>query len=171
MRRESITILTVSLCLCSFPAWAQTQLNACDLMSQGTVNQTDVTAAINMSIGAQTCPSSINVFGPGVCNAVVVQRVINASLGQPCVVGTHSVVVSWSASTPGTYAISGYNVYRSTTTSNYVQINPSLVTTGLSFTDGAVSNSTTYYYVVKAVDTQNNQSAYSTAAPATIPSS
>jgi len=78
---------------------------------------------------------------------------------------------SWSASAAGTYPVAGYNVYRSTTTSNYVQINPALVTGSLTYTDGAVSNALTYYYVVAAVDTQNNQSAYSAPSAAAIPAS
>ncbi|MGO9010868.1 MAG: hypothetical protein ACLQPN_12275 [Bryobacteraceae bacterium] len=153
----------------AIPAWAQ---NACDLVTTGaTPTQSDITAAINMSIGSTPCTA--NIMGANVCNVVVVQRVINAYLGQPCIVGTHSVVLTWSASTAGTYPIQGYNVYRSPTNNPYqwTQINPALITTGLTFTDAAVSNSVTYYYAVTAVDTQNNQSAYSTPATANIPSS
>jgi len=124
-----------------------------------------------MAIGATPCTA--NIMGADVCNVVVVQRVVNAAMGQPCVVGTHSVTLTWGASTAGTYPIAGYNVYRapSSAPTDYVQINTALVTTTLTYTDGAVSNSATYYYAVKAVDTQNNQSAYSTPATATIPSS
>ena len=83
------------------------------------------------------------------------------------------MALTWSASTAGTYPIQGYIVYRSPTNNPYqwTQINPALITTGLTFTDAAVSNSATYYYAVTAVDTQNNQSAYSTPATANIPSS
>jgi len=124
-----------------------------------------------MSIGASPCTA--NIMGPNVCNVVVTQRVVNAALGQGCVVGTHSVTVSWGASTAGTYPIAGYNVFRapSTAPTAYVQINPTLVTTALTYTDAAVSNSTTYYYAVQAVDTQGTPSAYSTPATAAIPSS
>src|ERR1035438_10231380 len=130
----------------------------------------DVNAAISMSIGATPCTA--NIMGANVCNVVVVQRVVNAAMGQPCVVGTHSVGLTWGASAAGTYPIAGYNVYRapSTAPTQYVQINTALLTT-LSFTDGAVSNSATYYYAVTAVDTQGNQSAYSTAGATTLPSS
>lgn len=169
MRREFSAILGVGLFVFAIPVWAQ---SACDLVTTGaTPTQSDVTAAINMSIGATPCTA--NIMGPNVCNVVVVQRVINAYLGQGCVVGTHSVVLTWSASTPGTYPIQGYNVYRSLTNSpaQWVQINPALITSPLSYTDAAVSNGTLYYYAVKAVDTQNNQSDYSTPATATIPSS
>jgi len=171
MRRELALISGVGLLLLfSIPAWTQTQLNACDLLSQGTVNQADVTAAINMAIGATPCTA--NVMGANVCNVVVVQRVVNAYLGQGCVVGTHSVTVSWTAATPGTYSVAGYNVYRapSSTPTAYVQLNTALVT-GLSYTDGAVSNSAGYVYAVKTVDSQNNLSGYSTGVSVTIPSS
>lgn|SRR5208283_5290924 len=167
MRRSFWAILSLGLCLVSIPAWAQT---ACNLVtSSGTPTQSDVNAAINMAIGASPCTA--NIMGPSVCNVVVVQRVVNAAMGQPCIVGTHGVTVSWAAATPGTYPIAGYNVYRSTTNGNYVQINPALVTSSLSFTDGAVSNGVTYYYAIKSADTQGNLSAYSTPVTAGIPSS
>ena len=168
MRRESLAVLSAGLFLFSVSACAQT---ACNLVTtSGTPTQSDVTAAINMAIGAIPCTA--NIMGADVCNVVVVQRVVNAALGQPCVVGTHSVSVAWSASAAGTYPIAGYNVYRSTTTSNYVQINPTLITSPLTYTDGAVSNSTTYYYVIQAVDTQNNLSPFSNPSPpAVIPAS
>jgi hypothetical protein len=171
MRRELSAILGAGLFLFSIPAWAQTPLNACDLVAPfGTVDQNDVNAAISMAIGATPCTADI--MGTDVCNVVVTQRVVNAALGQPCIVGTHSVVLNWSASAPGTYPIAGYNVYRAPSSSPtaYVQLNTGLVT-ALTYTDGAVSNSASYVYAVKAVDTQNNMSAYSTPATANIPSS
>jgi fibronectin type 3 domain-containing protein len=65
--------------------------------------------------------------------------------------------------------VSGYNVYRSTTSgTDYVQINPSLVT-GLSYTDSTVQGSTTYYYVVTSVDSQGIESADSNMATAIVP--
>jgi hypothetical protein len=167
MRRRSLAVLGSSLCLLSISLWAQTPCNL--VTTSGTPTLSDVNAAINMAIGAAPCTA--NIMGANVCNVVVVQRVVNAALGQPCIVGTHSVALSWSASAAGTYPVAGYNVYRSTTSGNYVQINPALVTNTLAYTDGAVSNGVTYYYVVAAVDTQNNQSAYSTPATAAIPTS
>ncbi len=169
MRREFSAIVGFGLFVFSIPAWAQA--SACDLVTTGaTPTQSDVNAAISMSIGATPCTA--NIMGANVCNVVVVQRVVNAAMGQPCVVGTHSVGLTWGASAAGTYPIAGYNVYRapSSAPTQYVQINTALLTT-LSFTDGAVSNSATYYYAVTAVDTQGNQSAYSTAGATTLPSS
>jgi len=171
MRRELAAILGAGLFLVSIPAWAQTPLNACDVAAPfGTVDQNDVNAAISMSVGTTPCTAS--VMGTDVCNVIVTQRVVNAALGQGCVVGTHSVVLNWGASTAGTYPIAGYNVYRapSSTPTAYVQLNMALVT-GLTYTDGAVSNSASYVYAIKAVDTQNNMSGYSTPATASIPTS
>jgi len=53
-----------------------------------------------------------------------------------------------------------YNVYRSTTWDNYVKLNVSPVTDS-SYTDNTVINETAYFYVVTAVDTSDNESAYS----------
>jgi hypothetical protein len=74
MHRELSAILGVGLLALAIPAWAQT---ACNLVTtSGTPTQSDVTAAINMSIGATPCTA--NIMGANVCSVVVVQRVINA---------------------------------------------------------------------------------------------
>jgi hypothetical protein len=100
--------------LLSVAAWGQTG-NACDLNQDGKVDAADVQAAINASIGLSTC--NANIYGAGVCNVVVVQRVVNASLGGACLTGTgsvsHSVALNWTGSTSGN--VSGYKVYRGTT--------------------------------------------------------
>ncbi len=143
MRRELSVILGVGLFLFSTSAWAQT--TACNLVTtSGTPTQSDVTAAINMSIGASPCTA--NIMGANVCNVVVVQRIIHAAMGQGCVVGTHSVSVSWGASTAGSYPINGYNVYRapSTAPTAYVLLNTTGLVSGLTYTDPVVSNSTEY---------------------------
>jgi fibronectin type 3 domain-containing protein len=65
--------------------------------------------------------------------------------------------------------VSGYNVYRSTTSgSGYTQVNSGLITS-TSFVDTAVTGGSTYYYVVTAVDSTGVESAYSTEASATVP--
>jgi hypothetical protein len=65
--------------------------------------------------------------------------------------------------------VSGYNVYRSTTSgSDYVKINSSLVS-GLTYTDANLQSATTYYYVTTAVDSSGNESVYSNQATAAIP--
>ncbi|MBK9170140.1 MAG: fibronectin type III domain-containing protein [Bryobacterales bacterium] len=92
---------------------------------------------------------------------------VNAALGGPCVTDGRSVLLSWTASTsPG---ISGYRVHRSNTSGGpYTMLNTSLVT-GVTYTDTTVQSGQTYYYVVTAVDTSNNQSGYSNQASAAIP--
>jgi hypothetical protein len=78
----------------------------------------------------------------------------------------HSVTLSWSDSASG---LSGYNVYRSTTSgTGYAKINSSLDAT-TSYVDTAVVAGTTYYYVVTAVNSSGNESAYSAQVSATIP--
>ena len=132
----------------------------CDLNSDGVVNSTDVNLAVNMVLNPSSCTANIN--GTNVCNVVVVQRVVNASMtGGACVIGNaHSVTVNWAASTSTN--ISGYNVYRSTISgSNYGKINSTLVS-ALTYVDSTVQAGTTYYYVVTAVDVNGNESAYST---------
>ena len=76
MRKAFLPILAAGLLLFSASVWAQS--SACDLTSDGKVDDADVQSAINMSLGASTCTA--NVAGSGVCNVVVVQRVINAKL-------------------------------------------------------------------------------------------
>ena len=79
---------------------------------------------------------------------------------------THSVVLSWNASTS---AVTGYNVYRSTVSgTQYAKVNSSLVG-GLAFTDTTVLGRTIYYYVTTAVDATGYESAYSNEAQALIP--
>jgi carboxypeptidase family protein len=79
---------------------------------------------------------------------------------------THTVALSWTASTS---VVSGYNVYRSTTSgTGYVRVNPSLVGV-LTYTDATVQSGTTYFYVTTAVDASGNESVYSNEASAPIP--
>ncbi len=78
----------------------------------------------------------------------------------------HTVSLSWTASTS---TVSGYNVYRSTTNgSGYSKLNGALVAS-VGYTDSAVQNGTTYYYVTTAVDGSGNESSYSNQAQAIIP--
>jgi len=78
----------------------------------------------------------------------------------------HTVALSWTASTS---TVSGYNVYRSTTSgTGYAKLNTSLVST-VSYTDSTVTNATTYFYVTTAVDGSGNESSFSNQATAAIP--
>jgi len=79
---------------------------------------------------------------------------------------SHSVTLSWSASTS---AVSGYNVYRTTVSgSGYSRINPGLIGS-LNYTDTTVQPGVTYYYVATAVDGSGNESTDSNQATAVIP--
>jgi Abnormal spindle-like microcephaly-assoc'd, ASPM-SPD-2-Hydin/Protein of unknown function (DUF1573) len=80
---------------------------------------------------------------------------------------SHSVLLNWDASI--TSGVSGYNVFRATTSGGYgtTPLNPSPITT-LSFTDSSVSSGTEYFYVVTAVDA-GQASADSNEVSATIP--
>jgi hypothetical protein len=161
MRRISVGLVTAGLFL-SCSAWAQG--NACDLTGDGIVDASDVLAAINMSLGFSSCTT--NIVAAGACNVVVVQRVINASLGQACITGSgHSVNLNWVAST--TPSVS-YKVYRGTISGGPYTFLSSAGTT-ISFTDTNVQSGITYYYVVTALDSSNNESVYSNQAQGVIP--
>lgn len=147
----------------SFKA-ASTGGGACDLNQDGVINVVDVQLATNMDIGTLACPVSLN---GGVCGSALVQDIVNAALGQGCSVTiSHSVSLTWTAST--TAGVTGYNVWRSTTSGGpYTQLNTTTVA-ATSYTDTSVSAGQIYYYVVTAVD-GSNQSADSSQAQATVP--
>jgi fibronectin type 3 domain-containing protein len=79
--------------------------------------------------------------------------------------GPHSVNLSWNASSSNN--IVGYNVYRGTLPESYALLTSMNATT--SYTDSAVQNGQTYYYVVTAVDSAGVESAYSNQTQALIP--
>jgi hypothetical protein len=151
-------------------AWAQ--INPCDLAPPyGTIDRADVDAAITMTLNAAINPSACtaNIAGTGVCNAVVVQRVINASMGGACVTGygavPHAATLTWTASSNAT----GYNVYRGTTPGGpYSKINSTLVV-ATTYMDTTALAGVTYVYVVTAIDSSNVETGYSNQAQGTIP--
>ena len=130
------------------------------------VNVVDVQIAVNIDLGLLSCPVDLD---GGVCGSTLVQQVLGGALGEGCSATlTHSVSLSWAASTSAN--IAGYDVFRSTASGGpYTQLNSQLLT-GTSFTDANVTAGQTYYYVTTAVDTSSNQSAYSNQAQATVPS-
>jgi hypothetical protein len=80
-----------------------------------------------------------------------------------------SVVLSWTAST--SLNVTSYNVYRANTLSGpYMKVTTSPVA-ALTYVDSAVSAGQVYYYVATAVDSNGNESTYSTQAAATVPAS
>jgi fibronectin type 3 domain-containing protein len=165
MRKPLITLMTASLFLVANFAWAQaTSTTACDLNGDGSVNSTDYNLAVNMSLGQSTC--SANIMGEGVCNVVVVQRVSNAISGN-CIVGNpHAVTLTWGAST--SQGVTGYKVYRGTTSGGpYSLVKPAAVA-GTSYIDSGVVSGRTYYYVVTAV-ASTGESVYSSQVSAVVP--
>lgn len=153
-------VLCISPCL-----WAQT--SPCDLNKDGVVNSADVTLAINMALGTASCTASLE--GSDVCTVITVQRVVDASMGQACIVyNNHGVTLNWAAST--SQNVQGYNIYRGTVSGGpYTKVNTTGLITGVTYTDSSVTAGTTYYYVATTVDISNNESGYSPQATATIP--
>jgi hypothetical protein len=125
-----------------------------------------LTPSQKLVLGVQFSPASTGSVAGSI-------SIISNATGSPATVtlsGTgvvqHTVSLSWIASTS---TVSGYNVYRSTTSgSGYVKINTSLVS-GLAYTDSSVASGTTYYYVTTAVDSSGNESGFSNQATAVIP--
>jgi fibronectin type 3 domain-containing protein len=79
---------------------------------------------------------------------------------------SHSVTLSWTAST--TSGVTGYNVYRSTTTGGpYTKLTATAVS-GTTYTDSSVTAGATYYYVATAL-VGSSESGYSNQTSATVP--
>ena len=77
----------------------------------------------------------------------------------------HSVKLNWQAS--GSAGVAGYRVYRSTISGGYYALLASPAS--LYYTDNGVQSGATYYYVVKAINSAGQLSAYSNQAAAKIP--
>jgi fibronectin type 3 domain-containing protein len=91
--------------------------------------------------------------------------------------GSGSVSLTWTPPTSnGGAAVTGYNVYRGTSAGGESATPITTNVTGTSFTDTTVSNGTTYYYKVAAVNSagvspqSNEASATPVAVQATVPS-
>ena len=63
-----------------------TQFSPCDLNQDGVVNNLDVEIAISQALGTSACTNA-SLQNNGTCTVVDVQRVVDASLGQSCLVG------------------------------------------------------------------------------------
>ncbi len=88
-----------------------------------------------------------------------------APTGLAATAGDGQVVLNFDGN--GESDLAGYNVYRSQTSGGpYSPVNPSLLNV-TTYTDTNVTNGTTYYYVVTAVDTSANESPGSGEASAT----
>jgi hypothetical protein len=80
----------------------------------------------------------------------------------------HEVDLSWSAPASSTDPIVGYNIYRSTGSSGYQLLNPS-VDSQTTYVDNSVQTGLTYDYVVESVDAEGVESVPSNEATATVP--
>ena len=78
----------------------------------------------------------------------------------------HVVDLHWTA--PSSNDLAGYNVYRGPSATSLSKINPGLVASAL-YDDSSVSNGSTYYYAVTAVDIYGKESTKSGIIETTIP--
>ena len=78
----------------------------------------------------------------------------------------HVVDLSWQGSTSN--GVAGYNVYRSPDGVTWQMLNVSLTASTL-YNDSTVSNGSTYYYAVTAVDINNHESTKSASLMVSIP--
>lgn len=107
------------------------------------------TGTITISSSATNSPGTVNISGTGISGTA------------------HSVVLSWAASTSS--GVTGYNVYRSTTSGGgYARVN-AVPTSTTKYSDGGVSSGATYYYVVTAVNSSGGESAKSGQISAKVP--
>ena len=79
-----------------------------------------------------------------------------APSGLSAISGDLIVSLAWNRNTEPD--VNGYNIYRSTVSGGPYTMQNWAILTGTNFTDTAVINDTTYYYVVTAVDTSLNES-------------
>jgi Abnormal spindle-like microcephaly-assoc'd, ASPM-SPD-2-Hydin/Protein of unknown function (DUF1573) len=108
-----------------------------------------VSGSVTIASNATGSPATITLSGSGVVPV------------------PHTASLSWTASTS---VVSGYNVYRSTTSgTGYSKLNGSTPVSGVSYSDSSVVNGTTYYYVTTAVDATGTESGNSNEATAVIP--
>ncbi len=98
----------------------------------------------------------------------------SAPTGLTATGGTGNVMLTWSPpASNGGAAVTGYNLYRGTTSSGESSAPVATSITGTSFTDTGLTNGTTYYYTVAAVNAVGSspQSSEASATPlATAPS-
>ena len=112
------------------------------------------------SSGAATGSISL---GSNAANTPVVETLT----GSGAAAGSHSVSLHWTAS-PST--VTGYNVYRGSTSGGpYARVNP-VLNAGTSYVDSGVQSGATYYYVSTAVNSGGTESKYSGETQVVIPS-
>jgi hypothetical protein len=160
-RLSPVFVMATGLSLFNASASAQ-QLNDCDLNTDGAVNVSDLQLAIDMDASVHSVACATTIDG-GVCDDNLVSLVRYSILNNTC----HTVTLSWTASTtPGVT----YNVYRRTPGGSYTTKLNSVVVGGTSYIDATSTAGQTYFYVIRAVDSTNTESANSSEVQAIIPS-
>jgi hypothetical protein len=120
-----------------------------------------VTAAAVSSTQSATLTATAN----GVSQTAVFQLDGSSSTGST----QHHVQLTWAAPNASSDPLAGYRVYRSTAGVSSYQLLNATVDVNTSYTDSSVQSGTTYYYVVKSVDTKGVESAPSNSTTVTIP--
>ena len=168
---------------CSPTTLASAQTSTCTVTLTSAATSA-TTVGLSSNVGTLSVPASVTINGAisGTFTATAgtvsssQTATITASLSgltktttvslTPTVV-SHSVTLTWVASTSPN--ITGYNIYRGTTSGGpYTKVNSSLIS-GLSYVDTTVLAGQTYYYVGTAVNSSNAESAYSSQTQGTIP--
>ncbi len=131
-------------------------------LTNGTTYYYKVTATNSIGTGSSSNEASATPKAPPVPSA---PQNLSATAGNA------SVSLSWTAPTIGGPSFT-YNVYRSTTSGTEALVKPGVTTT--SYTDSGLSNGTTYFYKVTAVNSvgEGSQSGEASAMPqgaATVP--
>jgi fibronectin type 3 domain-containing protein len=119
-----------------------------------------------MNLGVTFAPAATGSVSGSIS---VVSNATNSPLSVPLsgsAVATHSVNLSWTASTS---TVVGYNVYRSSQSGGPYTILDSSLIANTTFTDTTVQAGQTYYYVTTAVDTNNVESVFSNQVSAAVP--
>ncbi|MGD0957536.1 MAG: hypothetical protein ABR953_12015 [Candidatus Acidiferrales bacterium] len=80
---------------------------------------------------------------------------------------SYSASLSWTASASA--SVVGYNVYQGTVSGGPYAKLTSTPVSAVQYTDTTVQSGQTYFYVVTAVDSSNDESAFSNQAVAAIP--
>jgi len=110
--------------------------------------QSSGTASATLSFASNSSTAAESLTGDGVS---VVQ---------------HSVSLYWN---PSTSQVSGYNIYRGSTTGGpYAKLN-STPDANTAYTDGSVASAHTYYYVTTAVNSSGQESTYSNQVQVSVP--
>lgn len=144
----------VSLSASGMPSGTTVTFNPATLPAPGSGSST-MTITVGTTLQG-TYPLTVTATGGGLHQTTTVNLTVTAEVN-----------LSWTASqSPG---IAGYNIYRGTTSGGpYTKINSALDTT-VTYSDLAVQDGVTYYYVTTAVNNQGQESSYSNQSSAMVP--